>query len=244
LSIQIQMLGTGSAFAKKYYNNNALLYSNGYTAMLDCGSTAPWSLHQLGRTFADIHALLISHIHADHIGGMEEFAFKMKFVYKRLPLLYLPEPLIEPLWNNSLKGGLWQEEQPALEHYFEIKPLYAGEETEIIPGLIVEPIRTQHINGKQSFSYLLNRTFFYSADMKFDPVLLQALSDQGCATFFHDCQLQGPGEVHTTLEQLRSLPEEIQYKTWLMHYDDSMDEHVGHTGAMRFVQQHERYSFE
>ena len=93
--MNVQMLGTGNAFAKKYFNTNALFYIEGRTVMLDCGITAPLSLYQLNKTFNDIDALLVSHIHADHIGGIEEFAFQMKFVHKRKPLLYVPPYLLK-----------------------------------------------------------------------------------------------------------------------------------------------------
>ncbi|TYP77910.1 MBL fold metallo-hydrolase [Paenibacillus methanolicus] len=241
--MNIQMLGTGSAFAKRYYNNNALLFSDGQTAMLDCGITAPMALHQLSKTFNDIHALVISHIHADHVGGMEEFAFQMKFVYKRSVPLFVPAPLIEPLWETTLKGGLMQEECQTLDDYFEVRPLLEGQSCEILPGLAIRPIRTKHIAGKPSYSYVVNDTFFYSADMKFDAELLHALVAGGCQVIFHDCQLKPPGAVHTTLEQLLSLPPVLQERIWLMHYDDTMPDYEGKTGAMRFVEQHRVYSF-
>lgn len=41
MSLQLQMLGTGSAFAKKYFNNNALLGDGSFTLLIDCGITAP-----------------------------------------------------------------------------------------------------------------------------------------------------------------------------------------------------------
>ena len=37
MSLQIQMLGTGSAFAKMYYNTSALIRSNELTILIDCG---------------------------------------------------------------------------------------------------------------------------------------------------------------------------------------------------------------
>ncbi|MFC4103872.1 MBL fold metallo-hydrolase [Paenibacillus xanthanilyticus] len=237
------MLGTGSAFAKRYYNNNALLFSDGQTAMLDCGITAPMALHHLNKTFNDIHALVISHIHADHVGGMEEFAFQMKFVFKRSVPLFVPAPLIDPLWETTLKGGLMQEEFQSLDDYFDVRPLQEGLSCEILPGLAVRPIRTKHIAGKPSYSYLVNGTFFYSADMKFDADLLHTLVDEGCQVIFHDCQLKPPGAVHTTLDQLLSLPSALQERIWLMHYDDTMPHYEGKTGAMRFVEQHRVYSF-
>ncbi|MBW7473600.1 MBL fold metallo-hydrolase [Paenibacillus oenotherae] len=237
------MLGTGSAFAKNYYNTNAICYSQGHKILLDCGTTAPLSLHQIGHKFCDIDALLVSHIHADHIGGIEEFAFQMKYVYQKKAKLFVPSPLIETLWEESLSGGLKTEEFPTLDDYFEVHLLEAGRKQELIPGFSVEPILTNHIPKKPSFSYYINDHFFYSADMKFEPQLLEQLYQRGCTAIFHDCQLTPPGLVHTTLEELLSLPEHLQELIWLMHYDDNKSEYEGLTGKMRFVEQHELYTF-
>ncbi|QYR24201.1 MBL fold metallo-hydrolase [Paenibacillus sp. sptzw28] len=237
------MLGTGSAFAKNYFNTNALFYTDNKTVMLDCGTTASRSLNQLGKTFNHIDALLISHIHADHIGGMEEFAFQMKFVYNRKPLLYIPEPIAETLWENSLKGGLMQDGLGSLEDYFDVRLIAPGAPAELLPAFTVEPVRTQHIPGKPSFSYIINNSFFYSADMRFDRELLEELVERGCETIFHECQFSPPGIVHTTLDELLSLPRSIQERVWLMHYDDAKPEYEQAIGPMRFVEQHQMYSF-
>lgn len=240
--MKLQMLGTGSAFAKKFYNNNALLVSEGRTLMLDCGITAPRALYDLGKSFDEIDALLITHIHADHVGGMEEFAYQMKFIYKRKPVLYVEESLIAPLWNHCLRGGLEQEGFTRLEDYFEVRPLTAGRPSELLPGLKAELLLTRHIPNKPSFSILFNDHFFYTADMTFDRELLERLvEERGVNVIFHDCQLHPPGVVHADLSMLLTLPEELQRIVYLMHYGDDQPDFVGRTGQMTFIRQHQIY---
>jgi ribonuclease BN (tRNA processing enzyme) len=77
--IELIMVGTGSGFSKKYYNNNALFNLNGYRLLVDCGHTAHRSLNELGLSWNhDIDGILITHIHADHVGGLEEVALDGK----------------------------------------------------------------------------------------------------------------------------------------------------------------------
>ena len=79
MSLQIQMLGTGSAFAKTYYNTSALIRSNEMNILIDCGATTPKSLMRSDLQPDQIDGILISHIHADHVGGLEEMAFRLLY---------------------------------------------------------------------------------------------------------------------------------------------------------------------
>ncbi|KIL36207.1 beta-lactamase [Cohnella kolymensis] len=244
MGVHIQMLGTGSAFAKAFNNNNALVTVEGQTLLIDCGITAPKALHEIGKNFGDLAAVLITHIHGDHVGGLEELAFQMKFIYQRKPVLFVADTLVEPLWENTLKGGLQQNESRSLNDYFEVRPLRVGIPAEVLPGLQIELIRTPHIPGKSSYSLLMNGFFFYSADMAFDDSLLESLvNERGVRTIFHDCQLQPPGAVHACLPELLTLPDFIQERVYLMHYGDDQPRFEGHTGLMRFVEQHKIYDF-
>lgn len=240
--MKLQMLGTGSAFAKVFNNNNAMLMVDGRKLLVDCGITAPKALHELGYNFNDLDAVLITHIHADHVGGLEELAFQMKFIYGRKPILYLADTLVEPLWENTLKGGLQQYETETLNDFFEVRPLREGVKTELLPGLNVELLSTIHIPNKMNYSLLFNDFFFYSGDTTFNSDLLCSLvNDRGVKVIFHDCQLHPPGVVHACLSQLLTLPAIVQERLYLMHYADNQAEYIGRTGLMRFVEQHRVY---
>lgn len=243
MTLRLQMIGTGGAFAKKFFNNNGLLSTEDFTLLIDCGITAPLALHQLGKSLEKIDAILITHIHGDHVGGLEELAFRMKFIHGKKPVLYVAESLVEPLWEHTLKGGLTQEGIACLEDAFDVKLLREGEPTQLSPKLAVELIRTPHIPGKASYSMYINSEIFYSADMIFQPELLAKLVyERNCRKILHEVQLTGPGQVHTTLKELLSLPSDIQNKISLMHYGDEMESFIGATGEMSFLRQHEVYT--
>lgn len=244
MPLRLQMLGTGGAFAKKYYNNNALLYADDFTLLIDCGITAPMALHAIGKPVDDIDAVLITHIHGDHVGGLEELAFRRKFGSAHKPILYIAENLVEPMWENTLKGGLSQDGViDSLNDVFDVHLLTEGQPAQLAPELTVELIRTPHIPGKPSYSLYMNEEIFYSADKTFQPELLEKLvRERGCRRILHEVQLTGPGEVHTTLQELLTLPPEIQRQILLMHYGDEMESFRGATGEMDFLLQHEVYT--
>ncbi|WP_339802898.1 MBL fold metallo-hydrolase [Paenibacillus sp. FSL R5-0744] len=243
MSLSLQMLGTGNAFAKNYFNNNGLLLADDYTLLIDCGITAPLAMHTIGKSFRDVNATLITHIHADHVGGLEELALTLKHVYGKTMRLHLPETLVEPLWNNTLKGGLYQKDAVAsLTDIFEVKPMKPGITYKLAPSLSLEIIHTPHIPGKDSYSLLINNEIFYSADMTFQPdLLIRLVREHGIRMILHDCQLGGSGVVHTTLEELMSLPEDVRRIIKLMHYSDEQPQFVGLTGEMEFIEQHVIY---
>ena len=183
------------------------------------------------------------HIHADHVGGLEELALMLKSRYEYKMTLLVPELLLEPLWDHTLQGGLYQKETvTSLKDLFHVISLKPGVAYKLSSSLTLELIPTLHIPGKDSYSLLLNGEVFYSADMIFQPgLLLSLVRERGVRKILHDCQLTGPGHVHTTLEELLSLPEEVRRMIQLMHYSDEKPDFVGRTGEMEFLEQHVIY---
>jgi ribonuclease BN (tRNA processing enzyme) len=81
--MKLTFLGSGSAFFPPWegnYQSNMLLETvDKRRLMIDCGTHAAQSLHDAGLTVFDLDAFYVSHQHADHIGGLEEVAFKTYF---------------------------------------------------------------------------------------------------------------------------------------------------------------------
>ncbi len=239
------MVGTGNAFSKKLFNNNGLIHANEQMWLIDCGYLATRGLLELGIELNQIRGIVITHTHADHVGGLEEVAFRLKYEYNCRIKLFIPSLLVTSLWEHTLKGGLENgaEGIVQLSDYFEVIPLYEGVPFHVDDELTIEVIRTLHVPEKPSYSLFLNKHVFYSSDMQFMPELLldEVIAKRQCKTIIHDCQLQGMSAVHASLEQLKSLPTQFQAIIYLMHYGDHMDLYEGNTGEMRFLRQHVRY---
>ncbi|WP_058301756.1 MBL fold metallo-hydrolase [Gorillibacterium timonense] len=247
MTLNLRMLGTGGAFANHFDNNNALFEENGFTLLVDCGITAPRALHEMGVDLGKIDAILISHLHTDHVGGLEELTFRMKFQLGKRPRLIVPEELEAPIWEHTLRGGLEYPEAGVtkLTDYYEVTVLKNRVPAELAPGFTIEALPTRHIPGKPSYSLVIQDKLFYSADMVFDRALLEEMVyGRSCRYLLHECQFTPPGIVHTTLEELLTLPQEMQKAIYLMHYEDDIESYIGHTGTMRFLRQRVPYEFD
>ena len=61
----------------------AIAHNNKYL-LIDCGSDARHSLAAAGYSFNEIDNIFISHLHADHIGGLEWLGFSR--LYDKEPI--------------------------------------------------------------------------------------------------------------------------------------------------------------
>ncbi len=240
--LDITFVGAGSAFSKKYFQNNILVVKGGVRVLVDCGTRAPEALSRLGLSVTDIGAFLITHTHADHIGGLEEAMLIHRYVAKRKPRMIVTEKLRRILWTMSLRGGaqfnevhdgkplqfddLWESLLPKRVRNAP-RELCFIKEGDLEIGLF----RTMHIpdsalgweDSFPSYGLLLDRRVLFTSDSRFDPDMITWLeSEYKLETIFQDCQFY-PGGVHAFLDDLATLPASVKAKTWLMHYGDGME---------------------
>ncbi|MEK8126645.1 MBL fold metallo-hydrolase [Paenibacillus filicis] len=253
--IEIMMLGVGNGFVKTTYQNNALLRTDGKLYLIDCGTTAWHSLHEIGLGFEDIEAIFITHLHYDHCGGLDEAALYGAYAAKRKMKLILPAPLRSVLWDNCLSGTLENvaEGKRSLQDYFEVQGVEEGvrfafgadrgtsngSSAADPSGLNAFWMQTPHVPSKFSCSLVIGERFFYSADMQANPELMGLLHDQGIETFYHDACFAG-NPVHADVLQLCQYPAEIRERIYLMHYGEkpaAIEEKD--LGGMKLLRQHE-----
>ena len=83
--LSIYFIGSGSAFAKTLKQNNILVAKGDRNILIDCGGTCSQSLFDVGVALKDIDTYLITHSHADHVGGLEEAHLLGRYVLKTKP---------------------------------------------------------------------------------------------------------------------------------------------------------------
>ena len=275
--LTLTFLGVGSAFAKRNFQSNALIeaWSLGPdrqdvpddTLLVDFGGTGPLALEALnskpgfayldrdgGINYPAIRRVFITHLHGDHIAGLEELAVISAFKFSpadggaRLkPEIISSMEILASLWTHSLRGGLGMlpGRSAFLQDYFRIRAVRPPGDGGLDRFHMLERYEftvfaTDHIRLQRRFDWpslgLLitdcrtGSTVTFSGDTRFDPDGLGKLMDPARLNF-HEVQLEDDrAQVHALLSELRTLPKETRKKTYLYHYGDAWN-----SGAYDFV---------
>lgn len=228
--MQLIFIGSGSAFTTCCHNfqSNMILADGEERLLIDCGSDARHALAELSLCYKDISSVYISHLHADHAGGLEWLGFTRKFDQTcEKPKLFIGEPLVQDLWNHVLSGGMGSlsDREAKLETYYNVITFPAGG-TFTWHNIEFKTIPTLHVYSNKDLlpSYGLifkinGKTIFITTDTRFAPERYLKYYNEA-DIIFHDCELTpNRSGVHAHYEDLATLPANIKKKMWLYHYN-------------------------
>ena len=223
-------IGSGSAFSLKNYQSNMILQADdGDILLIDCGADVRFALHELGITYKQIDSVYISHLHSDHVGGLEWLGFTRKFDPAcRKPTLYISRFIKNELWSNVLSGGMLslQGEVADLDTYFDVHSIpknysFMWHAVEFHLVQAVHIMSGFHIVPSFGLLFTVNNIkTFLTTDTQFSPAQIMDFYNQA-DVIFQDCETSPyKSGVHANYTELRGLPDEIKRKMWLYHYQD------------------------
>jgi ribonuclease BN (tRNA processing enzyme) len=230
-------LGVGEAFTARYYTSSYLMGVDGVWLMIDCAHPVRKMLREASNAAGlpklldldQIHAVAVSHLHADHCSGLEDFGFYSFFALGRRAKLLMHPCTSERLWDGLLAAGMEQvqskcDEPPVrkeLSDYFNLIDLNEVHAVQCGP-FAVECRRTIHSVPTYALRITAGgRVLGYSADTAYDPTLIEWLSTADL--IIHEATTTIHTGVHTPYENLVALPSSQRSKMRLTHYPDDFD---------------------
>jgi ribonuclease BN (tRNA processing enzyme) len=230
-------LGVGEALTARYYTSCLALGVDDYWLLIDCPHPARKMLREASTEAGlpepldldRIHAVAVSHLHADHCCGLEDLGYYSVFALDRRAKLLMHPDTSARLWDGLLAAGMElvqvkPDEPPVrrqLSDYFELIDLDLSQPVKCGP-FAVECRRTIHSVPTYAFRVKAGgRVLGYSADTAFDPALIEwlAIAD----LIVHEATTMIHTGVHTPYEKLAALPESLRSKMRLTHYPDDFD---------------------
>lgn len=234
-------VGSGNAFSYHFYQSNVLIIKGNTHLLIDCGSLFSFILKTVyNSTSGDIKNILLTHPHADHVGGVEELVLKARYERNRKVNIIITDAFKKLLWNNTLKGGIQYSENGLLrfEDYFnQFKPkMIMKKPFEMFQinfeNLDIKLFRTKHVTARKeslfqsqpSYGLIIDNKILFTGDTQFNSEQLQfILFEYDIQWIFHDCDMSGNGSVHATYNSLKNLAPQVKSKMFLYHYSSAKE---------------------
>lgn len=238
--MKIVVLGSGNYDAAEgNFHTNFAIEENGRYLLVDCGSDIRHSLRYSNIDVDQIDAVYISHLHADHCGGLEWLAYKTFFSGRKIKL-FMSAWFEDDFWLGTLYNGMkvlsGEKAADGADHYFDTN--FVSDRHFNWEGLHFELMCCDHIVGKGNIhpSYGIvargkgyDKSVFFTTDMQFvgnertniDVWMAYNAVDlifQDCETYYDDNGTPIRSGVHAHFSDLRTLPSEIKSKMKLVHY--------------------------
>lgn len=218
LTPHLLILGTGHSESVEHWNTNAMLATAAGNLLIDCGFTIKYALRDQGLTLPDIDAVFITHVHGDHVFGLERIGYESRFSYGKRVKLYLRETLYTELWEHTLKGsmGLASEGENTLQDFFDV--ILLKEDHFLYNGVNIDLFNTQHTPRKTCYGLHINKKVVFTSDTTVIPGIINTLNAD---VIFHDVTLRDEHPVHAAVPSLlESYDAVIRKKMYLMSYED------------------------
>jgi ribonuclease BN (tRNA processing enzyme) len=229
--MHLQFVGSGDAFGSGgRFNTCFHLVGERTNILIDCGASSLIGLKRLGLAREPIDAILITHFHADHIGGVPFFVLDAQFSGRTRPLTIAGPPGLEAWYEKVMETAF--EHSSKVTRRFETR-LVTLEEGRACPLAGVEVTAFPVVHGKSGGPFYAlriateGRIVTYSGDTEWTDTLVAASADADL--FVSECYVfEKPAKNHMTHAALRANRERLSAKRIVLtHMSDDMLAHVG-----------------
>jgi ribonuclease BN (tRNA processing enzyme) len=204
--VEISFVGSGDAFGNGgRFQTCIRLHGDEYTALVDCGATSLTAMKAQHVDPGEVDAVLLSHLHGDHFGGLPFLVLDGQFTRRTRPLTVLgPTGTAERL--HAAMETLYPGSAAVQRRYpLRVVELDGGGRVEVGP-LTVRSWQVDHASGAPALAlqaHLGEARFGYSGDTAWTETVLDAADGTdvfACEAYTY----QNPVRYHLDLADLRA----------------------------------------
>jgi ribonuclease BN (tRNA processing enzyme) len=224
--MRLTVAGSGDAFGSGGRLNTCFFLETAKAAVLvDCGASAMPALKARGIDPNRVDAIILSHLHGDHFGGLPFFLLDAQFLSRReKPLLIAGPPGARARVDAALEVFFPKSTGSKWRFPWRVEEIAVGVATDVLGHLLLTA-EVIHQSGAPSTALRLSdgqMTFAYSGDTEWTDALLQIARDADlfvCECYAHAGKLTG----HMSWEILQAkLPDLRARRLMLTHMNPSM----------------------
>lgn len=232
--MRLHVLGVGDTFSEKHATHALLLEHDGFRLAIDCPDSYRRVLKNARDKAAPEHAsaldlfgiddVLVTHVHGDHMNGLEGVGYFKHFAQQRPLNLHTIAPVKDGLWEGRLAlpmGRLWNGttfRELAFADYFAWSEVSLERATTIGPFSIRARLTKHHVPTSALLVECAGARVGISSDTAFDPSLIAFLAEADLVV--HETNY---GPAHTAYADLLGLDAATRAKLRLIHYPDEHD---------------------
>ena len=210
--VSVQFLGCGDAFGSGGRLQTCIYVDCGSVRfLLDCGASSMSALKQWRVSPNSVNAILLTHLHGDHFGGLPFFILDAQLVSRRTQPLSLAGPAgTEKRIHDAqevLFPGSSQVQQRYPIDYFE----WANGRPTQIAGLRITPYQVVHASGAPAYALRVEcegKVIAYSGDSEWADALIAVAQDADlfiCEAYYFDKQMKYHLDYRTLIAHRNAL---------------------------------------
>jgi ribonuclease BN (tRNA processing enzyme) len=189
MTMRLTIVGCGDAFGSGgRFNTCFKVDARQATILLDCGASSLVALKAHRIDLDAIDAIVLSHLHGDHFGGLPFLLLDAQLLGRRTrPLVIAGPPGARARLDAALEVFFARSTSTAWRFAWEVREIMPGRPSELL-GLTIETIEVEHPSGAPSTAVRLGdgeRVLAYSGDTQWTEALVAI--GRGADLFLVEC---------------------------------------------------------
>jgi len=232
--VRVTFVGSGDAFGSGGRFQTCILVEAGTSrVLLDCGASSLVALKRLGFDPLDVDAVLLTHLHGDHFGGLPFLILDAQFHRRTRPLVVAGPPSVERRARDAME--VFFPGSSGVARRFPVSYVELEDQRAVtIAGVSVVPYEVVHPSGAPPLALRVtvgDKTVAYSGDTEWTAALREVARD---ADLFI-CEAYGFDKVvkyHLDYTTLMAHRDELGCKRLVLtHLSAEMLHHAGDVKA-------------